>query len=75
MDKTLLTCDSMELWHRFLDERGFITQQDKQTRKRLHDEYMAGSLDIYENFKLQKQEGGIRRIFTPLKISKNPQIW
>jgi len=53
MDKTLLSCDSVELWHRFLDERGFITQQDKQTRKQFHDEYIAGSLDIHENFKFE----------------------
>lgn len=53
MDKTLLACDSVELWHRFLDERGFIRQQDKQIRKRYHDEYIPGSLDIRENFKFE----------------------
>lgn len=53
MDKTLLTCDSMELWHRFLDMRGLVTQQDKQTRVRLHHEYVNGTLDVHENFRFE----------------------
>ena len=52
MDKTLLSCDSMGLWHSFLDERG-VTPQDKQTRKRLHEQYLDGSLDIHENFRFE----------------------
>ena len=53
MDKTLLSGDSMERWHQFLAERGVTTESDKQTRKRLHDEYLDGSLDINENFKFE----------------------
>ncbi len=53
MDKTLLSCDSMELWHRFLDGLGIITPQDKQTRARLYSEYVAGTLDIHENFRFE----------------------
>lgn len=53
MDKTLLSCDSMELWYNFLDEKKIIDQKDKEIRKRLKRQYLDGTLDVHENFKVE----------------------
>jgi HAD superfamily hydrolase (TIGR01490 family) len=53
MDNTLLSCDSMDLWHHFLDERGITTPADKETRRRLKNDYINARLDVKENFKFE----------------------
>lgn len=53
MDNTLLSCDSMEKWHDYLDLEGFMTESDVQNCKRLKKSYLEGTLDIYENFRFE----------------------
>jgi HAD superfamily hydrolase (TIGR01490 family) len=53
MDKTLLSCDSMDLWHRFLEERGVTSQADRNIRRKLKQDYINGVLDVAENFQFE----------------------
>jgi HAD superfamily hydrolase (TIGR01490 family) len=54
LDDTLLAGDSERAWHEFLAEEGVLDGDGARAEnERLHEEYLAGTLDIHESVKLQ----------------------
>lgn len=48
LDNTLIGGDSDYLWSQFLTENGIVDEQHQRENQRFYDEYVAGTLNIYE---------------------------
>ncbi len=54
LDNTLLAGDSEHAWGEFLIEIGAVDEEEfRAENDRLYDEYLAGTLDIYESIRFQ----------------------
>src|SRR3982751_2350841 len=54
LDNTLLAGDSERAWCEFLIDTGLLDEDDfRAENERLYNEYLAGTLDIYESIEFQ----------------------